>query len=145
MTEPTTARPGNGAQTESGTHDDASTGELVGRLTTQTSRLVRDEIKLAQAELTTKAKQGGIGAGMFGAAGLLAFYGGAVLITAAVVALALALPLWLSAVIIAVVLFAVAGMLALMGKKQMSKLAPPAPEQTIDNVKRDVAEVKERR
>ncbi len=143
--EPTTTSPGGGARAESSTPGDASTGELIGRLTTQTSRLVRDELKLAQAELTTKAKQGGKGAGMVGAAGVVALYGLGVLIAAAVVALALVLPLWLSAVIVAVVLFVVAAVVALAGKKKLTQATPALPEQTMDNLKRDVAEVKEHR
>lgn len=125
--------------------DSPSTAELVSRLSEQSSRLVRDELKLAQAELTEKAKHAGLGAGLFGAAGLLGFLGLAVLITTAILALALVLPAWLSALIVAVVLFVAAGVAALVGKKQVKRASPPAPGRTIDSVKRDVEEVKEHR
>src|SRR3712207_5563280 len=50
-----------------------STGQLISDLTNQISRLVRDEARLAQAEVTQKAKRLGVGAGLFGGAGLFAF------------------------------------------------------------------------
>ena len=123
--------------------EEASTGQLIGQLTEQISRLVRDEARLAQAEVTQKAKRLGVGAGLFGGAGLFAFFGLAVLIAAAVLALALALPGWLAALIVAVVLFAVAGVLALVGKKDVDKGAPPVPTEAIASTKADIATVKE--
>jgi len=122
--------------------EDASTGELIGRLTEQISTLVRDEARLAQAEVTQKAKRLGIGAGLFGGAGLVAFFGLAVLISAAVLALAEALPAWLAALVVAVVLFAVAGVLALLGKKDVQQGSPPVPTQAIASTKADIATVK---
>lgn len=122
---------------------DATTGELIGQLTEQLTRLVRDEARLAQAEVTQKAKRLGIGAGLFGAAGLLALFGFAVLIAAAVFALALAVPAWLAAVIVAVVLFAGAGVLALVGKKDVAQASPPVPTQAIAGVQADIATVKQ--
>jgi uncharacterized membrane protein YqjE len=132
------------ASTATGNSSDASVGELIIRMSEQTSRLVRDELRLAQAEMSEKAKHGGIGAGLFGAGGILALFGFAVLITAAILGLALVLPAWASALIVAVPLFVAAGVAALMGKRQLSQ-ASPTPERTVENVKRDVEEVKERR
>ncbi|MGY1680250.1 phage holin family protein [Geodermatophilus sp. SYSU D01176] len=123
--------------------EDASTGQLIGQLTEQISRLVRDEARLAQAEVTQKAKRLGIGAGLFGGAGLFAFFGLAVLIATAVLALALVLPAWLAALIVAVVLFAVAGVLALVGKKDVEKSTPPVPTEAIASTREDIATVKE--
>ena len=123
--------------------ENASTGQLIGQLTEQISRLVRDEARLAQAEVTQKAKRLGVGAGLFGGAGLVAFFGLAALITAAILALALVLPDWLAALIVAVVLFAVAGVLALVGKKDVDKGSPPVPTEAISSVKTDIATVKE--
>ncbi len=122
---------------------DASTGQLIGQLTEQLSRLVRDEARLAQAEVSQKAKKLGVGAGLFGGAGLMAFFGLAVLIAAAVLALDLVLPAWLAAVIVAVVLFAVAGVLALVGKKDVAQASPPVPTQAIAGVQADIATVKQ--
>jgi hypothetical protein len=121
----------------------ASTGELVGQLTEQISKLVRDEARLAQVEVTQKAKKLGIGAGLFGGAGLMAFFGLAVLISAAVLALAEVLPGWAAALIVAVVLFAIAGVLALVGKKDVAQASPPVPTQAIAGVQADIATVKQ--
>jgi hypothetical protein len=123
--------------------EDASTGQLIGQLTEQISRLVRDEARLAQAEVTQKAKRLGVGAGLFGGAGLFAFFGLAVLIATAVLALALVLPAWLAALIVAVVLLAVAGALALVGKKDVDKGTPPVPSEAIASTRADIATVKE--
>ena len=122
---------------------DASTGQLITRLTEQISTLVRSEARLAQAEVTQKAKRLGIGAGLFGGAGLFAFFGLATLITTAILALALVLPAWLAALIVAVVLFAVAGVLALIGKTDVEKGSPPLPTEAIAGVQADIATVKE--
>lgn len=122
---------------------DASIGDLVRNMSQDLSTLVRDEIRLAQAEVGQKAKKAGIGIGAFGGAGVIALYGLGVLITAAVLALALAVPAWLAALIVAVVLFVVAGIAALVGKKQLSQASPPVPTATIASVKTDVAEIKE--
>jgi uncharacterized membrane protein YqjE len=119
-----------------------STAELVQRASEQLTTLVRDEIALAKAELTEKAKHAGIGVGLFGGGGVLAFYGVGVLIATLVLVLNIWLWAWLSALIVTVVLFVVAGILALIGKNQVSKAAPPEPKAAIASVKADVDEVK---
>ena len=120
-----------------------ATGQLVSDLTNQISRLVRDEARLAQVEVTQKAKRLGVGAGLFGGAGLVAFFGLATLITTAILLLALVLPAWLAALIVTVVLFAVAGVLALVGKKDVQKGSPPIPTEAIASTKTDIQTVKE--
>jgi uncharacterized membrane protein YqjE len=122
---------------------DQSTSELVQRASEQITVLVRDEIALAKAELTEKAKHAGIGVGLFGGSGALALYGVGTLIATLIIVLDLMMPLWLSALIVTVVLFAVAGILALLGKRQVSRAVPPEPEATIESVKADVDEVKQ--
>jgi hypothetical protein len=121
----------------------ATTGELIGQLSDQVSRLVRDEVRLAQAEVTQKAKRFGIGAGLFGAAGVVAILGLGALVTAAILGLANVLPGWLAAILVAVVLFAVAGVLALLGKNDVAKAAPPLPTETIASVQADIDAVKQ--
>ncbi|WP_375422933.1 phage holin family protein [uncultured Friedmanniella sp.] len=120
-----------------------SLGELVGSISTDLTRLVRDEMRLAQAEVADKAKKAGVGVGAFGAAGVLALYGIGVLLAAAVLALALVLPGWLAALIVGVVVLLVAGVAALVGKKKVNEAAPPVPTRTVASVKTDVAEIKE--
>ncbi len=121
---------------------EASTSELVTRLTQQSTELIRSELRLAQAEMTEKAKHAGVGAGLFGGAGLVALYGAGALVATAILALALVVPAWLSALIVAVVLFAIAGVVALVGKKQVSQATPAAPRHTIESVKQDVDTIK---
>ena len=119
-------------------------GELVKQLSEQTATLVRKEMQLATAELQEKGKRAGIGAGLFGGAGAIAIYGLGALIAAIVLLLATALEPWIAALIVAVVLFAIAGAAALVGKKQVQQAVPPAPEQAIHSGKRTVDEVKGR-
>src|SRR5688572_31389683 len=82
-----------------------STSELVQRASEQISRLVRDELALAKAELAEKGRHAGIGVGLFGGGGALALYGLGVLITTAILALDLVMAAWLAALIVGVVLF----------------------------------------
>jgi uncharacterized membrane protein YqjE len=122
--------------------DDASLGQLTARMSEQVSRLVRDELALAQVEAKEKAKRLGLGAGMFGASGMLAFLGLAVAIAAAVLGLATVMSAWLAAVIVAAALFLIAGVIALTGKKAVAAGAPPVPTAAIENSKADVAAVR---
>lgn len=122
--------------------DDQQIGDLVKQLSEQTSTLVRKELQLAQLEMTEKGKRAGIGAGLFGGAGAVALYGLGALIAAVIMLLATAIEPWLSALIVAVVLLAVGGVAALMGKKQVQQAVPPQPEQAIQSAKRDVDTVK---
>src|ERR687898_268020 len=118
--------------------------ELVQDLSRQTSTLIRQEMRLAQAELAEKGRHAGKGAGMFGGAGLVALYGVGALIAAAILGLATALEPWIAAAAIGVVLLLVAGILALTGKKELEEAGPPKPEQALDSVQRDIETVKAR-
>lgn len=124
--------------------DNASTGELITQLTAQTSRLVRDEIRLAQKEFQESVKHAGIGAGLFSVAGVFAVFGAATLVAAAVSALAIVVPVWAAALIIGVALLAAGGIAAFVGKRQVQE-ASPVPEQTVSNVKEDIQAVQEAR
>jgi VIT1/CCC1 family predicted Fe2+/Mn2+ transporter len=123
--------------------ENRSTAELVRDMSELVPRLVREELNLAKAELTEKGKHAGIGAGLFGGGGLFAFFGVAVLIAAAVLGLAEAVPAWASALIVAVVLLALAAVLALVGRSQVKQAVPPLPAQAVDSAKLDVQAVKE--
>jgi uncharacterized membrane protein YqjE len=124
-------------------------GELVKQLSDQTTHLVRAEVELAKAELAQKGKQAGIGAGMFGGAGIFGFYGFGALTAAIIAVIATAMDTWLAALIVAVVYFAIAGIAALLGKNRVKQAGPPVPEQAIATTKTDVdvtkARVKEAR
>jgi hypothetical protein len=119
-----------------------STADLVQRASEQISRLVRDELALARAELTEKGKHAGIGVGLFGGGGVMALYGFGALVGAVILLLALAMPGWLAALIVAVLLFAVAGVMALVGRSQVKRATPPQPTETVSNVRADVDTVK---
>ena len=123
---------------------DKPLGELVQDLSRQTSTLIRQEMRLAQAELTEKGKHASKGAGMFGGAGLVALYGVGALVAAAVLGLATVLEPWIAAAAIGVGLLLLAGILALTGKKELEEAGPAKPEQTIDSVQRDIETVKAR-
>lgn len=119
-------------------------GELVKDLSEQVSHLIRDELRLAQLEMTRKGKQAGLGIGLFAGSGGIAVYGLGCLIACAVIAIASVLAAWLAALIVGVALLLLAGAAALLGKGRLSKATPPVPEETIGSVKADVDEIKER-
>jgi uncharacterized membrane protein YqjE len=123
---------------------DQSLGELLQQTQQQTATLVRQEIRLAQAELQQKGKKAGLGAGLLGGGGLVALYGLGALIAGIILALATAIAAWAAALIVAAVLFVIAGGLAMTGKKEVSEATPPVPEQAIASTQQDVNEVKER-
>jgi MFS family permease len=115
---------------------------LVHQLTQQVPDLVRSEIRLAQAEVTEKGKRAGIGLGMFSAAGLVAFFALAAIVTAAILGLAEVMPGWAAALVVAAVLLVVAGVVAFLGKRQVGEATPATPERAIEGLKEDIATVK---
>jgi hypothetical protein len=119
-----------------------STAELVQRAGDQLTRLVRDELALARAELVSKGRKAGAGAGLLGGAGLVALYAVGALVLAAIAGLAEAVPAWLSALIIGVVLLAIAGGMALVGRSRVREALPPVPEEAADGVRADLETVK---
>lgn len=121
---------------------DASIGELMAQLSSQLTRLVRDEMHLAQKEFQQSAKHAGFGAGLLSTAGLLAFFGVASLIVAAGAAVALALPVWAAALVVGAVLLSASGIAAFLSKKQTDEVTPATP-QTAANVHSDIRRVKE--
>jgi uncharacterized membrane protein YqjE len=124
--------------------EERSTGELVKQLSEQVSELVRDELKLAQLEMTRKGKQAGSAAGLLGGGALVAVYGVGCLIACVVLALSGAMPAWAAALIVGAALLAVAAAATLLGKGRLQKAAPPLPEQAVGSIKTDVEEIRER-
>ena len=121
---------------------DRSMAELVKQLADQTTALVRQEVELAKAELTEKGKRAGIGAGMFGGAGVVGLYALGALTATIILVLDTAMDAWLAALIVAVAYGAIAGVLALMGRSKVQQATPAAPQRTVDTVKEDVEWVK---
>ncbi len=136
MTEPTLNHP-PGA--------DPTLGALVNQLTTQVPELIRSELRLAQAEVAEKGKRVGLGIGMFSGAGLMAFFGFGALLATIILALALVMDAWIAALIVTLVLFALAGLLAFMGKSKVDQATPLAPEKAVAGVQEDIATVKGQR
>jgi uncharacterized membrane protein YqjE len=120
------------------------TADLLKELSDHTTTLVKQEIDLAKAELSEKGKKAGLGAGMFGGAGLFGVFAFAALTTCIIAALESPLNLWLAALIVAVVYAVVAGVLALQGRNKVKEAGPPVPEQTTESVKEDVQWAKTR-
>jgi len=123
---------------------DASVGELMQKLSQQTATLVRQELQLAQAELKQKGKRAGIGAGLFGAAGVVALAALGALVAALILVIGEAVAMWISAFIVTAALGVVAAAMAMIGKRQLAQATPPKPEAAIESVQADVAEIKER-
>jgi hypothetical protein len=124
--------------------DDRSTSELLSQFSQQTTDLMRQELELAKAELREKGKAAGIGVGAFGGAGVVALYGVGALTAAAILGLAVVLDAWLAALLVGVGYLAIAGILALTGKKKVEQATPPVPEQAIESSKEDVEWTKQR-
>lgn len=119
-----------------------STTELVRRAYAQLSTLVRDEVALAKMELAGKAKQAGMGAGLFGAAGVFAFFGVAAVVTTAILALSLVWPAWLAALTVAVLLFVIAAIAALIGRRRLTAATPVYPTEAAEGLSADLDAVR---
>jgi Putative Actinobacterial Holin-X, holin superfamily III len=123
---------------------DRSIGELFGKLSNETSTLIRQEMALARAELTEKGKEAGKGAGLFGGAGAVGLLGAGALTAGIILLLDLAIAAWLAAIIVGLIYVAVAAFLGLKGRDKIQAATPPVPEQTVDTVKEDVEWAKTR-
>lgn len=116
-------------------------GQLVADATHDLEGIVRGEIALAKAEVTTGAKVIGKGAGLLFGAGFLALMGVVFLLHSAAWGIAVWLPVWAGYLIVAVVVLIVAGILGLMGKKALDR-ARPAPERAIEQAQQTIAVLK---
>jgi hypothetical protein len=137
------SNPGN-ATSEANRPDEQSISELLKRLSEQTQSLASKEIELAKAEVAAKGKRLGIGAGAFGAAGLVGAFAFGALTATLILLLATAMEAWLAALIVTVVYTAIAGVLALTGRKQVEAGSPPVPEEAIDSTRQDLERAKQR-
>jgi uncharacterized membrane protein YqjE len=117
---------------------DRPTGELLKDLSDHTTTLVKQEMELAKAELQEKGKQAGLGAGMFGGAGLFGLGAFAALTACLIAALDQAMEIWLAALVVAVAYAVIAAVLAITGKQKVKQAVPPVPEQAKDSVKEDI-------
>lgn len=115
---------------------------LVSQLPGLVSRLIREELAAAQAELIEKVKAAGLGAGLVAAAAVFGLFALGAFITTAILGLATVLAPWLSALIVGVTLVAIAAVLALIGLRRLKAGIPPLPVNAIESVKADIRTVK---
>ncbi len=121
---------------------DRSIGTIVKELMENISTLFRSEIALLKWELKDTAAKLGTGAALFAAAVFVALCAVAFLFVTIVLGLvALGVPAWLSALIVTIVLFVAAGVLALMGKKKFAA-AEFVPRESVDHIKTDIETIK---
>ena len=124
---------------------DRPVGELLKQLSEETTTLVKQELELAKAEMAEKGKQAGTGAGLFGGAGVTGLLALIALTLTLIYLLGTAMEDWIAALIVTALWGAVAGVLALTGKKKLQEAGPPVPEQTVETVKEDVEWAKTQR
>ncbi len=122
--------------------DDRSLGNIIKDLTADLTTLFRSEIALLKLEVKdTVAKLGG-GSALFAVAAFLAIFGlGFLFVTITLVLVRLGVPAWLSTLIVTIVLFVAAGVLAMMGKKKFAQVNF-VPEETVRQFKTDVESIK---
>lgn len=124
------------------TDNDRSLGTIVKELVGDIQTLFRSEIALLKIEIRdTIAKLGG-GIGMFAGAAFVALFGLAFLfVTVLLVLVRIGVPAWLSALIVTIVLFAVAGILAFLGKKKFAAV-DFVPNRSVQQIKTDIETIK---
>ncbi len=129
------------AYTPSAGSGEPGTAELISRLTDQISRLIRDELRFAQKEMTRQGKRAGVGGAALGGAGLLAAFGLGALAAAGGLGLTRLIPDWAAALVVAGGLLGIAGFSALIGIMVLRRIRP-MPDETLENVRTDVQTVK---
>jgi hypothetical protein len=122
--------------------DTRSLGDLFAQFTREVTTLMRQEVRLAKAEVTQNASRMGRGAGLIAAGGAIAYAGFLALVATVILALALALPAWLAALIVGIVVAAIGGALAYAGLNAL-KHANMAPRQTMDSLQETATWAKE--
>ena len=115
---------------------------LIADLPRLLAELVKDELEQLKQEMLAKLRHAGVGVGLFVAAGLFAFFLMAVLIAAAILGLAVVLPCWAAALVVAGLLLVIVAILVGIGVAQVKQGMPPAPTETITSVKKDVNAIK---
>lgn len=118
-----------------------SLGTIVRELTQDLSTLFRSEVALAKLEFRQAvAALGGVGA-LFAGSLFCALFGAALLLVTAILALALLMPAWAATLMVAVALLALAGGLAMAGRKKMARL-DFKPSATVESIKADISTIR---
>lgn len=116
--------------------DNRSIGELITELSRETVTLVRQEVQLAKAEMSQKASRVGKNVGFLVVGGVVVYTGVLAIIAAVIIALGHAVPLWLSALIVGLVIAAIGLFLVVKGANTLRQ-EDPAPQETIETLKED--------
>ena len=121
---------------------DRSLGQIIKELTADFSTLFRSEVALLKLEVKDTVSKLGGGAAMFAAAAFLAIFGiGFLFVTIVLGLVAIGVPAWLSTLIVTIVLFVAAGVLAMMGKKKFAQVNF-VPEESVRQIKNDIESIK---
>jgi hypothetical protein len=134
---------GSSAQRDRPPNPDMPMSELTARLRDELRDLVRSELALAKAEGTERAKRMGLGIGMFGAAGMLAFFAACCGVAALVLGLSNVTRSWLAALIAGGALLVVAVFVALPGRRGFRAQHPPVPADSLESLKADASAIRE--
>ncbi len=116
--------------------EDESVGSLIGRMTSNLSKLMRQELELAKVEVREEAKKAGAAVGMLAAAGVAGLLLLICLSLTLIWLLDMVMYQWLAALIVTLLWGIVAAVLGLNGKKKLAQVSPK-PEQTIETLKED--------
>jgi uncharacterized membrane protein YqjE len=136
-------RPAN-SEAEHPSSYDTSLGDLLKELSTDISVLVRQEVALAKVEMSEKAQTYARASAMMAVAAILAMLAIGVLTACIVLAIDVALPAWLAALIVGGAYLIIAGILVLVGMARLRRAGKPVPEQTIETIKEDVSWARQR-
>jgi Flp pilus assembly protein TadB len=127
------------ADAEAHQRTDRSLSQLTRDLSQDVSELVRSELALAKTEVAAKAAEAARGGALVVAAAVFGLIVVECLVAAAIAALALAVDVWLAALIVAAVAVVVAVTLGALGRRSLRKARPPLPTETVESVKEDIA------
>ncbi len=115
---------------------------LIGRLPALLVGLAKDELEHAKREIASKLKRASAGGAFVGVAAALAFYLLGTLIAAAVLGVAVVLPAWLAALVVAGVLAVLASIFGILGVNLIKKAMPPLPTKSVESITRDLETIK---
>lgn len=122
---------------------DLTTVQLIDRLSTQVTTLVRTEMTHAIGEIKTKSTRMGVGIGISGAGAVLLLYGLGTVIATAILGLCTVVEPWLAALIVTLITLAAGATLTAVGSSRVTTAAPPVPETTAASIRQDVQTVKD--
>lgn len=116
--------------------DDRSIGDLFTKLASETGTLVRQEVALAQAELTAKASKVGKNVGFLAVGGAIGYAGLLAILAGVVLILSNFIPAWAAAMVVGIVVGVASFALISMALSTLKETSL-APEETVESIKED--------